>query len=95
MTDREAYVQKLHAKIDEWNADIDRLAAKIDQVEADQRMAYQRQIDALREKRQAVVKEADRLRDSGASAWEDLKEGIERARESLETAVKTAKSRFP
>jgi hypothetical protein len=35
MKNKEAYVQKMHAKIDEWNADIDRLKAKADQVEAD------------------------------------------------------------
>jgi len=30
-----AYIQKLHARIDEWNADIDKLRAKADLVEAD------------------------------------------------------------
>ncbi len=30
MTDKDAYVQKLHAKLDEWNAEIDKLKAKAD-----------------------------------------------------------------
>jgi len=30
MADKDAYVQKLHAKLDEWNAEIDKLKAKAD-----------------------------------------------------------------
>ena len=40
MINKEAYIQKLHAKIDEWNADIDTLKAKADQVEADAKIEY-------------------------------------------------------
>ena len=41
MTDKDAYVQKLHAKLDEWNAEIDKLKAKADKAEADSRVEYQ------------------------------------------------------
>ena len=51
MTDKDAYVQKLHAKLDEWNAEIDKLKAKADKAEADSRAEYHKQIEALREKR--------------------------------------------
>lgn len=30
MTSKDAYVEKLHAKLDEWSADIDKLKAKAD-----------------------------------------------------------------
>jgi cell division protein FtsB len=32
MDDKDAYVQKLHKRIDEWNAEIDKLKAKADKI---------------------------------------------------------------
>ena len=37
---RDAYVQKLKAKMDEWNAEIDKLAAKADQADAETKIKY-------------------------------------------------------
>lgn len=95
MPDKDVYVQKLHAKIDEWNADLDLLIARLDGLEAQQRGALQKQIEDLQAQCRVLGQKAAALQDSGDSAWEDLKRGMEQARETLETSVKTAKSRFP
>lgn len=95
MPDKDVYVQKLHAKIDEWNADIDRLSARLDGLEAQQRGALQKQIEDLKARCRALGQKAADLQNRGDSAWEDLKQGMEQAREALETSVQTAKSRFP
>jgi peptidoglycan hydrolase CwlO-like protein len=56
MADKDAYVQKLHAKLDEWNAEIDKLKAKADKAEADSRVEYQKQIENLKQKREKAQK---------------------------------------
>ena len=94
MKNKEAYIQKLHAKIDEWNADIDKLTAKASQVEAESRIEYQKQIEALKEKRDDIEKKAAEISCSGEAALGDLQAGIELAWEAMNEAIKSATSRF-
>ena len=61
MSKKDAYVQKLHAKLDEWNAEIDKLKAKLDAAKADKRAQYQAQIEDLKEKRKTVEQKAEKI----------------------------------
>jgi uncharacterized coiled-coil DUF342 family protein len=94
MNNKDAYVQKLHAKIDEWNADIDKLRAKADQVEANSKIEYQKQVKALKSKRDEIKTKISELSDSGEEAWEDLKAGVDLARQAMNEAIKSAISRL-
>jgi uncharacterized coiled-coil DUF342 family protein len=94
MADKDAYVQKLHAKIDEWNAEIDKLKAKADQAEADARTNYSKEVENLKSKRREAEKKLDEVRHAGEGAWEDLKAGAQSAVDAMEAALKSAKSRF-
>ncbi len=91
---RDAYVQKLKAKMDEWNAEIDKIEAKADQAEAESKIEYEKQLKDLRAKRKDVEDKMAKLQQAGDGAWEDLKIGIESAWDSLGNAVKSAASRF-
>lgn len=94
MKNKEAYIQKLHTKIDEWNADINRLKAKADQVEADSKIEYEKQIQALKSKRDEIEKKVSEISRAGENAWEDLKAGVDLAWEAMSEAIKSATSRF-
>lgn len=94
MSKRDVYIQKLHAKIDEWNSDIEKLAAKAQQAEADARIEYQEQIAALKRQRRDVENKLADLKQSGEGAWEDLRAGLDLAFDSMSEAVKSAMSRF-
>ncbi|MCG6879073.1 MAG: hypothetical protein LJE96_08020 [Deltaproteobacteria bacterium] len=94
MSSKDAYVQKLHAKLDEWNAQIDKMKAKADQAEADSRIEYNKRIGELREKRSETKEKLEALREAGEGAWEDLKSGVQLAVESMEQALNSAKARF-
>jgi hypothetical protein len=94
MVEKDAYVQKLHAKIDEWNAEIDKLKAKGDLVKAEKRAEYEKELEALRAKRIELKEKASQLGGAGENAWKDLKAGVDGALKSLESALNAAKSRF-
>ena len=47
MTDKEAYLQKLQAKLDEWEADIQVLKAKASGANADAQIQLNKQIREL------------------------------------------------
>lgn len=91
---KDAYVQKLKAKMDEWNAEIDKLEAKVDQADAEAKIEYEKQLEDLRAKRKDAEDKMAELQQAGEGAWEDLKAGIESAWDSLGSALKSASSRF-
>lgn len=91
---RDAYVEKTKAKLDEWNAEIAKLEAKAKHKEADAQMKIEEQIETLKKKRKSTEEDLDKLRQAGESAWEDLKAGVENAATSLGEAIRSAQSRF-
>jgi len=91
---RDVYVEKMKAKLDEWNADIAKLEARARQKEADVQVSYQDQIETLKNRRNAAEEKLEKMRKGGSEAWSDLKEGLERAADSLGEALRSAQSRF-
>jgi uncharacterized coiled-coil DUF342 family protein len=94
MSTKEDFVRKMHAKLDQWNAEIDALTAKADQAGAEARTEYHKQLDALRGKRDHARSKLNELESASEGAWQDLRAGVELAWESVSEAVRSATSRF-
>ena len=94
MSTKEDFVRKMHAKLDQWNAEIDALTAKADAAEAGARAEYHKQVEALRSKRDHARSKLGELESAGEGAWQDLKAGVELAWESVSEAVHSATARF-
>ena len=94
MSMKDAYVTKMHAKLDEWSADIDNLKARADLAEADVQQDYYEQISELKMKQNDANIKLMELQNAGDGAWEDLKAGVELAWVSVSSAVESATSRF-
>ena len=91
---RDAFVKKIKASIDEWNAEIDRLKARAEQAEAEARIEYHDEIQELKNYRDDARKRLSRLEQAGEGAWEDMKAGVEMAFEAMSQAVNSARNRF-
>ena len=91
---KETYEQKLQAKLDECDAEIKKLMAKADKVEADAQLEYYKQIAELRSMQEAANEKLAELKVASDDAWEDIKAGLESARDSLGNALESASSRF-
>ncbi|SDC02474.1 coiled coil domain-containing protein [Ruegeria marina] len=94
MDEKNAYRQKLEARLDQWRADIDKLQAKANEASADARLEYEKQIEKLRGLQQEAREKLEKLDQAGGEAWKDLKSGIEKAWDDLGAAVKSASERF-
>jgi uncharacterized coiled-coil DUF342 family protein len=94
MENKDAYIQKLSARLDEWNAEIDKLRAKADKAEAESRIEFQNQIENLRQRHKEAEEKTAELREAGEGAWEDLKSGVQGAWDVMEQSLKSARSRF-
>jgi len=94
MSTKEDFLRKMHAKLDQWNAEIDALTAKADAAKAEARAEYHKQLETLRGKRDQASSKLNELESAGEGAWQDLKAGVELAWESVSEAVRSATSRF-
>jgi chromosome segregation ATPase len=91
---KDAYQDKMNARLREWQAKIDALKARADQAEAEKKIQYYEEIETLRTKQQKVQQKLEELRSAGAGAWEEVKAGAEEAWTDLEDAVRRAADKF-
>jgi predicted nucleic acid-binding Zn-ribbon protein len=94
MSTREEYVQKMHELLDKLNAEIDVLASKAEHAENEVRDEYRQQITDLRARQHDAQTRLASLRSAGEGAWEDLKAGVEMAKDAIGEALESARSRF-
>lgn len=90
MSTRDEYVQKMHALLDELNGDIDALTERAENAGADVRD----ELAELRARQDEARSKLASLRDGGDRAWQDLKAGVEMARDAIGAAIESARSRF-
>ena len=94
MNNRDEYIHKMQAKLEEWNVEIATLTAKAGEVTTDIKNEYREQIELLKVKQANARQKIEELQHSGEGAWGDLKTGIELAWASMEEAIDSARSRF-
>jgi outer membrane murein-binding lipoprotein Lpp len=94
MNNRDAYINKMLAKLEEWNAEIDTLTAKAGELTTDIQSECREQIESLKAKQANARQKIEELQHSGEGAWGDLKTGIELAWASMGEAIDSARSRF-
>lgn len=94
MSTREAFIRRMQAKLEEWNAEIDTLSARADNVAADVGNEYHGRIESLKAKQAAARQKIEELQQAGESAWDDLKSGTELAWTAMGEAIDSAKNRF-
>jgi uncharacterized protein YukE len=94
MDDKELYREKLEAKFKEMKARVELLEAKAAQVKAESKLEFQKHLDELRQKRDAVQGKLEEVKKSGGEAWHDLRSGMEKAAEELKQAIDRAMDKF-
>ena len=94
MTAKTAYLRKMEAQLEAWEADISELRARAEQASAELRVEYNEQLEALQQNQRAAREKLDEVEQASDEAWEDLRTGAEATWEDLKTAVERAVSRF-
>ena len=94
MKPKQAYEQKLQAKLDEWQAGIKMLEARAAQADAELKLEIDNEIGRLHERQQKARKRLEELRDSSEDAWEHLKAGVEQAFHDMGEGFKAASKKY-
>ena len=79
MDDRQAYIGDLRAKLAQWDARRERLRDQVRRSDAAQRDEFERRMASADMRRRSLEQQIADAEKRPQSAWEDFKEGIERA----------------
>jgi uncharacterized coiled-coil DUF342 family protein len=94
MSKRDAYVAKLKAQLDEWNAEVKKWEAKAKGAQADVRIEYEKQLDAFRRQRDQALEQMRQVQAAAGDAWLDLVHGADEAWTKAREAFAKASSHF-
>ena len=94
MSNRDTYVQKFKAQLNQWNAEIDKLEAKVQKASANLKIGYREQIASLRDQRDQAKQKLLQIQDASEGAWEELKQGAEDVWGRTKEAFSKARSKF-
>ena len=87
---RDEYVQKLKAQVDQWNAQM----AVWEKASEEVKSKYLQQLDEARVRRDEAIEEMKRLQGASADAWTQMMKGAESAFKNMQTAFENARKGF-
>lgn len=90
----QAFRQLTETKLGEYDKKIDQLRESAEKLGGDAKVKAEQQLAALRRKRDAVTEKMKELGDSGGSAWDQFKSGVDAAMEDLARAYNNAVAEF-
>ena len=91
MTSRDEFVDKLKAKLDDWNADIDRLESELSSLSGEMQDEVGAQISKLRGHRDEMRTKMGQIHEVSEEAWEEMSRGLDEAWQALAEGFKKAK----
>ena len=94
MTDRDAYVKKLKAQLDQWNAEVSKWEVKSKQAQAHMKEEYEKQLASVRGRRDEAMYQMKLMQNASADAWQDLMRGADEAWKNMQEAFNKARSHF-
>lgn len=94
MENRKDYIDKMAARLKEWDTEIQKLEAKAETTKADVKASYNQQINELLLKKEEALQKLKKIQDAGEDAWEELKDGAEKSWKIFEDSVKSAWDKF-
>ena len=87
MSQKDAYVQKINAQLDEWKAKLDVVKAKAKNKGADSRIDYEKKADELDEKLAALREKRDELKKSAEDNWDQIRQKAEKQMEDVKSTL--------
>lgn len=94
MNNRDEFVAKLKAQLDQWNAEIARWEKKGKDAQAQWQAESAKQLDALRSRREEALQRLKLLQNASTEAWTEMVRGAEQAWKEMGEAWAKARTHF-
>ncbi len=90
---KQAYIDRALAEMNEWRAQMGLLRAKLNKKKASLRLQGEAELDQISAKVGEVERRLRNMRSATEDAWKDMKDGVDEASDDLRKAFQRAKSR--
>jgi len=94
MMNRDEYVRKLKAQLDQWNAEAKQWEAKAQEAQSHMKAEYEKQLAAVNARRDEALYQMKLLQNASLDAWQDMMRGTEEAWKNMSEAFNKARSHF-
>jgi lipid II:glycine glycyltransferase (peptidoglycan interpeptide bridge formation enzyme) len=94
MINRDEYVQKLKAQIDQWNAEASHWEEKAKKAQAGMKAEYERQLEQFQAKSRDALAELRRLQGASTDAFGEMMRGADAAVKNMQEAFDRARKSF-
>ncbi|MBU0768671.1 MAG: hypothetical protein KJ687_06245 [Proteobacteria bacterium] len=98
METKDSYSKKMKAKFDDlnhkWNVERNKMEAKAQQAKVEVKKKFEEQLKTLQSRREKMGQKLDQIDTASEDVWKDIKEGVDNAWQSLNEAIKKARSHF-
>ena len=94
MMNRDEYVQKLKAQLDQWNAEVGNWEARAKVAQDEMKTRYEHQLVQFRSRRDEGVAQLQRLQAASGQAWSEMTKGVDESWRAMREAFDRARSQF-
>ena len=91
---RDEYVQKLKAQLDEWNAEAAKWEVKAKAAEEEMKAGYEKQLALFNQRREEGIKKMKEIQAASSDAWMEMMRGADDAWKRMQEAFNQARSKF-
>jgi hypothetical protein len=94
MSNRDEYVEKMKAQLDQWNADIAKWETKAQAAQVEARAEYDKRLEAVRQQREQAMYQMKLLQGAAGEAWVEMMRGTDEAWARMREAFDKASAHF-
>ena len=94
MKNRDEYVEKMKAQLDQWNSQAAAWEAATREATAEARVELEKQVGIMKSRADDLVYRMELLKGASADAWQDVARGADEARRTMQEAFEKARLHF-
>lgn len=94
MRNREEYVAKLKAQLDEWSAQMAEWEAAAQGATYEAKAEWKKQVGILKSRIDDMAFKMELLKGASSEAWNEVARGAEEARKAMQVSFERARSKF-
>ena len=94
MTNRDEYVEKMKAQLDQWNRQMATWDAASREATAEAKIELEKQMGIMKSRADDLVFRMELLKGASADAWQEIARGADEARKTMQDAFEKARFHF-
>lgn len=94
MTNRDEYVEKLKAQLDQWSTQMATFESAAREATTEARVELEKQIGIMRSRLDDMVFRMELLKGASTDAWQEIARGADEVRKAMQDAFEKARFHF-